>query len=156
AAAQHQVTGRVTTPELAPMSGVNVVVKGTTIGTITNANGNFSLTAPSPSDTLVFSSLGTATLEVPIDGRATITVTLTQQAIALEGLVVVGYGAQAREVVTGSVSSVTSEAIERTSASTSSEALLGKVQGLNVRRGGSNRNANSREPQDGRPAAPRS
>jgi TonB-linked SusC/RagA family outer membrane protein len=156
--AQHQVTGTVTTEEMAPMSGVMVIVKGTRVGTITNASGVYSLTAPSPQDTLVFSSLGAATQEVPINGRATIAVTLRLQAIALDELVVVGYGAQARALVTGSVSSVSAEEIERTSGTTTGEALLGKIQGLNVRRGHGGTmpatGSSARQARDGRPGAP--
>jgi TonB-linked SusC/RagA family outer membrane protein len=155
-AAQHQVSGTVTTEELAPMGGVMVIVKGTRIGTITNSSGIYSLTAPSPQDTLVFSSLGAATREIPINGRTTIAVTMQQQAIALDELVVVGYGTQARALVTGSVSSINASDIERTTGATSGEALLGKIQGINVRRGSTNMGVAGRDPQDGRPgAAPR-
>jgi TonB-linked SusC/RagA family outer membrane protein len=156
-AAQHQVSGTVTTEELAPLGGVMVIVKGTRIGTITSASGIYSLTAPSPQDTLVFSSLGAATREIPINGRTTITVTMQQQAIALDELVVVGYGTQARALVTGSVSSVSASELERSSATTTGEALLGKIQGLNMRRGVFNMpvgGAIGREPRDGRPGAP--
>ena len=129
----HVVNGRVTSTGLTPLIGVNVVVKGTTIGEISNASGNFTISAPSANDTLVFTSLGYRAEEVAIDGRTTVNVVLQEDAVALEGIVVVGYGTQSRATVSGSVSSITSEDIERTSATTSAEALVGKMQGINTR-----------------------
>lgn len=132
-AQSHVVSGRVTSAELAPLIGVNVGVKGTNIGAITNASGSYTLQAPTPNDTLVFSNLGFRGEEVGIAGRNTVNVVLQQDAVALEGIVVVGYGTQARATVSGSVSSITSEDIERTSATTGAEALVGKMQGINTR-----------------------
>lgn len=132
-AQSHAVSGRVTSEDLAPLIGVNVGVKGTTIGTITNASGSFTLQARTPNDTLVFSILGMRTEEVGIAGRSTVNVVLQQDAVALEGIVVVGYGTQTRATVSGSVSAISSEDIERTSATTGAEALVGKIQGINTR-----------------------
>jgi TonB-linked SusC/RagA family outer membrane protein len=108
-------------------------VKGTSIGTITNEQGVFALTAPNPADTLVISSIGYIRQEVPIGGRAVVDVALQQEAVALEGLVVVGYGVQSRASLSGAVSAVDSEDITRTSATTSAEALVGKIQGITTR-----------------------
>src|SRR5690606_8089798 len=107
-----------------------------------------------PQDTLVFSTLGAGSQEVPIDGRSFIEVVLEQQAIALEGLVVVGYGEQARELVTGSVSQITSDEIERTSATTAGDALVGKMAGINTRAGYQGVGGGGLEARDGRPGAP--
>ena len=133
----HRVTGTVSSGGQdglqAPVVGANVQVKGTGIGTLTNAQGVFTLSAPGPNDTLLVSSLGYSPREVPIEGRAVVDVQLEAEAVALEGLVVVGYGVQSRASLTGSVSAIASEDITRTSATTSAEALVGKIQGITTR-----------------------
>jgi TonB-linked SusC/RagA family outer membrane protein len=152
-AQNHQVSGTVTSAEMQPIAGVSVVVEGTTIGTITNANGNYTLLAPSAAGTLVFSSLGRSPRSVPIEGRSVINVTLETQAIALDELVVVGYGAQQRVTVSGSVSSVSASDLENTAATTTANALVGRIQGINTRMttAGFGRNAATGDPTDGRP-----
>ncbi|HEX6927282.1 MAG TPA: SusC/RagA family TonB-linked outer membrane protein [Longimicrobiaceae bacterium] len=133
----HSVTGTVTagsdTGVQSPVAAATVQVKGMGIETVTDAQGRFTITAPTPNDTLVVTSIGYATSEVPIDGRGVINVVLREQAVALEGLVVVGYGVQERASLSGSVSSIGSEDITRTSATTSADALAGKIQGITVR-----------------------
>ncbi|HEX6068502.1 MAG TPA: TonB-dependent receptor plug domain-containing protein, partial [Longimicrobiaceae bacterium] len=133
----HRVTGAVTSGDpgalRTPITSASVVVKGTSIGTLTNAQGVFALTARGPNDTLVVSSIGFAPSEVPIAGRTVVDVTLQPEAVALEGLVVVGYGVQSRASLSGAVSAVESSDITRTSATTSAEALVGKVQGITTR-----------------------
>lgn len=139
AAAQegHRVSGTVTSAGAsgfqAPVASANVQVKGTTIGTLTNAQGVFTLIAPSQNDTLVVSSIGFGRREIPIDGRAVVDVVLEQDAVQLEGLVVVGYGVQERASLSGSVSSINADDITRTSATTSADALVGKIQGITTR-----------------------
>lgn len=131
---QFNVTGVVTSAqEAAPLPGAQIIVKGTTIGTLTGTNGRFSLRVPSPNDTLVFSFLGYRTEEVPIDGRSVVNVEMTVEAIALEELVVVGYGTQQRRDVTGAVSSLDAE--ELTDIPTSAnvtQTLEGRVAGVQV------------------------
>lgn len=133
----HQVRGTVVGTEAggaaSPVASASVQVKGTQIGTLTGSDGSFTITAPSPNDTLVVSSIGYGRREVPIDGRAQVQVVLESEAVALEGLVVVGYGVQSRASLTGSVSAIDSEEISRTSATTSADALAGKVQGITTR-----------------------
>lgn len=154
-AQNHQVTGRVISSELQPLAGVGVQVRGTTIGTITNSNGNYTLTVPSANETLVFSFLGMVRQEQPIAGRNVINVTMLTEAIGLQEVVVVGYGQQTRATVSGSVSTISSDDIVRTSANTTAEMLVGKVAGINTRMStvtGTN-SFLGREPQDGRPGA---
>ncbi len=91
------------------LPGVNIVVKGTTIGTSTDLDGDYSLDVPSLSDTLLFSFIGFETLEVPIDGRTTLNVSLSPRVIVGEEMVVIGYGVVQKSDLTGSVSSVTSD-----------------------------------------------
>ena len=131
--AQHVVTGTVTNAESGgPLGGASVVVKGTSVGTITDAQGRYRLTAASPEGTLVFSRLGSAAQEVPIDGRAAIDVALRPDVLALEGLTVIGYQTVQREMLTGAVSVVDLDEVRGTPASSPVEALQGRVPGLTV------------------------
>jgi TonB-dependent SusC/RagA subfamily outer membrane receptor len=112
--------------------GVNVTVKGTSMGTATNADGAYSLNVPTLNDTLVFSFIGYQVQEVPINGRNTVNVSLVTQAIQGSDVVVVGYGTQRSEDLTGSVGTVTNENIENLSISSPDEALVGQLSGVNV------------------------
>ncbi|MDX1636394.1 MAG: TonB-dependent receptor [Balneolaceae bacterium] len=118
------------------LPGVNILVKGTTMGTTTNAEGNYSLNVSSLSDTLVFSFIGYQSREVPIQGRTTIDVALTPRTLVGEELVVVGYGTQSREELTGSVSSVDPDDVAEVSTHNPLQALQGRVAGLQVSRDG--------------------
>ena len=130
----HEVLGSVSEEASgAPLPGVNVVVKGTTVGTITTTSGAYSLNAPSPSDTLVFSFIGFEPQEVPIAGRSTIDVVLGEDVSRLDEVVVVGYGTQQKRDITGAVSRVTSEDLNRVPVTTSfSQALQGQAAGVQV------------------------
>src|SRR5699024_7416989 len=88
------------------LPGVNILVKGTTTGASTDADGNFELDVPSLQDTLVVSYIGYQTQEVPIRGRTEINITLQSQAISGEEMVVIGYGTQKESEVTGSVGTI--------------------------------------------------
>lgn len=136
--AQETVTGQVTdatTGETLP--SVNVVVKGTTRGTATNVDGEYSLNVTSLQDTLLFSFIGYITREVPIEGRNTINVGLEPQAIIGEELVVTGYTAQRREDITSAVSSVDMESAERQISASVLQRLDGRVAGVTVESNGS-------------------
>ncbi|GAB3915605.1 SusC/RagA family TonB-linked outer membrane protein [Larkinella terrae] len=125
------VSGKVTGTGGDAIPGANVVVKGTTTGTSTDAQGRFSLNAPSDG-TLVISSLGFASLEVNIGGRSQLTVTLAEDQKALEEVVVVGYGTQRKSDVTGSLSSVTSKDIKAVPVTGVGQALQGRAAGVQV------------------------
>lgn len=91
----HEVSGTVTSAENGEtLPGVNISVVGTSIGTSSNADGSYTLTVPSASDTLLFSFVGFQSQEVAINGRSTINVALQTQTVEGEELVVVGYGQQ--------------------------------------------------------------
>ena len=137
--ADHQVTGQVTDAvNEGPLPGANVSVKGTTIGTSTNGQGNYQLSVPSPNDTLVFSFIGYQSQEVPIAGRSTVDVALRSDIGELEGVVVVGYGTQRQEDVTGSIASVDAESFATEPVTDVSSALQGRASGVEiVRNGGS-------------------
>ncbi|MFH5833000.1 SusC/RagA family TonB-linked outer membrane protein [Halalkalibaculum sp. DA384] len=129
------VSGIVTDAETGePLPGVNIIVKGTTIGTTTNTEGKYSFDVPSLNDTLVVSFVGYQTEEIAINGRQTINISLTQTTVGSEELVVVGYGTQEKVNLTGSIGTVSSEQIENRSISSVEEALQGEVAGLKVLR----------------------
>ncbi len=118
-----------------PLPGVNVVIQGTTIGAATDADGRYSLSVPSPQDTLVFSFVGYATKTVPIQERSEIDVELQPSVITGEELVVLGYTAQEQEEVSGSVSTVSGEDLVRPTTSNPMEMLQGKTSGVFVAQG---------------------
>ena len=127
------VSGTVTDAETGePIPAANVVVLGTTIGTSTNAEGEYSLNVPDDEEILQFSYLGYVTLEVPVNGRSVIDVSLEQDLLFLDDLVVVGYGTQQRQEVTGAITSVRSEEIQNIPVSSFENALQGRMAGVNV------------------------
>ncbi|UOQ68422.1 carboxypeptidase-like regulatory domain-containing protein [Hymenobacter volaticus] len=125
------VRGTVTDTKGDPLPGVNVVVKGTTNGTQTDAQGAFSISAPEGA-TLVFSFIGYKPQEVAASASR-LTIQLSSDDKALDEVVVVGYGTQSRATVTGAVSSVKSEEILRTPAVAATSALVGRVPGITAR-----------------------
>lgn len=136
--AGQQVTGVVTEEgEGTPIPGVNVVVKGTSIGTATDAEGAYELTVPSPSDTLSFSFVGYQPQEVPIDGRSTIDVALQTQILESEELVVTGYQTQRQADITGSVATVSPAEIDDETSSNVLKSLQGRAPGVTVYTDGS-------------------
>lgn len=129
----QQVTGRVVNAEtLQPLSGVLVSVEDASTAALTNAEGRYTIQAAGEA-TLRFSVLGYAPQSVDVAARSEVNVALVPTALALEGLVVVGYGIQQRASLTGSVSSVSSEELTRTSGTVTTEGLVGKTPGLTSR-----------------------
>ena len=129
----QEVQGTVTDAEAGgPLPGVNVLVQGTTTGTITNPEGHYELELPSEDATLVFSFIGYVTQQVPVEGRDVIDVAMEADVAGLEEVVVVGYGTQQRVNLTGSVGTTTSERLEGRSVANVGEALQGVVPNLNV------------------------
>lgn len=129
----HTVSGLVTSAQDGePLPGVNITVKGTTTGTSTNPEGRYSLTVPSASDTLVFSFVGFESREVPINGQDAINVALNPGTVLGEELLVVGYGAQEKRDITGSVSSVSADKIAEVPVTDAAQALQGRAAGVMV------------------------
>ncbi|WP_416866941.1 MAG: SusC/RagA family TonB-linked outer membrane protein [Imperialibacter sp.] len=126
------ITGKVTSEEGEALPGVNIIVKGTNIGTVTDIDGNYSLKSPEGSTTLIFSFIGYASQEVPVNGRSVINIMLTSDIAQLSEIVVVGYGEMERKDVTGSISSVGSDEIKDLGATRVDQALLGKAAGVQV------------------------
>ncbi|MBO3270702.1 MULTISPECIES: SusC/RagA family TonB-linked outer membrane protein [Hymenobacter] len=126
------VSGRVTQSNGEGLPGVTVIVKGTTLGTSTGADGSFSLTVPEGS-TLVISSVGYIRKEVPITGAtSSINVSLLEDRQALGEVVVVGYGTQERGSVTGAISSVNGQELVRQPVADVTQALQGKAAGVTI------------------------
>ena len=135
--AQRKVSGKVTGINGNPIENASVIVKGTNTGTLTDAQGNYSLNVPADGKTLVFSSVNMAPLEVTIGNQTTISPTLKQSETLLTDVVVVGYGTQTRATVTGAISSVSSKTISELPVASVQQALQGRVPGLQVTNNGS-------------------
>ncbi|WP_288207829.1 TonB-dependent receptor [uncultured Parabacteroides sp.] len=112
-----------------PLIGANVVVKGTTNGTVTDLDGKFTLEA-NPNDILVISSIGFKTVEIKASEAAKGKITLAEDSQALDEVVVVGYGVQKKANLTGSVATVKAEALESRPVSSVSAALAGQMPGV--------------------------
>jgi iron complex outermembrane receptor protein len=138
--AQTTVTGTVTAAEEGALPGVNVLVKGTTTGTVTDLDGNYRLTVPEGSEALVFSSIGYQNQEVQINGRSTIDVELQADVQSLSEVVVVGYGSQEKKEITSAVASIDEESFNRGNVNDVSQLLQGKVAGLTITKAGGNPN----------------
>lgn len=132
---QQAVSGKVTDSGGLPLPGVTVVVKGTTQGTVTNADGEYRL-SDIPSDaTLVFSFVGMRTQEIEVENQSTINVTMAVDAIGIEEVVAIGYGTVKKSDLTGSVANVEGELISNRNSIQASEALQGAMPGVTVTRG---------------------
>lgn len=126
------VSGQVSDTQGELLPGVNVLVKGSSIGTVTDVEGRYSLEVPNEDDILVFSSIGYTTQEVPVNGRTAIDVALAEDVLSLEEVVVVGYGEQRKKEVTGAVGSVNSEDFIQGNVGDAAQLIQGKVAGLTV------------------------
>lgn len=114
-----------------PLPGVNIIVKGTANGTITDVDGKYQLKAPANA-TLTFSYIGYIKKEVPVDNRSTIDVALKVDATGIDEVVVVGYGVQKKSDITGAITSVKSEEIAKTASLNVANALQGRASGIQV------------------------
>jgi TonB-linked SusC/RagA family outer membrane protein len=131
--AQITVTGTVTSAtDNDPIPGANVVIRGTTIGTITNVEGNYTLSNVPSEATLVFSFIGMQTQEIYVDGRSEINVSLGVDAIGIEEVVSIGYGTARAIDLTAPIKTITSEDITRTISTNAISALQGSVPGVQV------------------------
>lgn len=115
-----------------PLPGVNVAVKGTTMGTVTAADGTFSLQVPSATNVLTVSFIGYKSLEVALNGQTDLRIMLEPDVTALEEVVVVGYGTVKKSDLTGSVSSIRGKDLTTVPAINPLQSLQGKVAGLQV------------------------
>ena len=129
---QQRIDGKVTDKSGAPLAGVNVVVTGTTQGTMTDIAGKYNIDVPQGSESLTFSFIGMEAQEIIIGTLTQINVTMVESAIGLEEVVVVGYGTQKKVDLTGSVASVGSVDIVKRPAHSVGNLLQGKVTGLQI------------------------
>ena len=114
-----------------PIPGVNILIMDTTTGTNTDFDGNFQIQV-SKGDVLQFSYLGFETQLIIISDQQTLNVSLTEDASALEEVVVVGYGTQKKSNLTGSISKVVNEDLDQIAVSRVDDALVGQVSGVNI------------------------
>ncbi|MCK0135804.1 TonB-dependent receptor [Arenibacter sp. S6351L] len=131
--AQTTVTGTVLDEQNVPLPGANVVVKNTTNGVVTDFDGNFSISVSNTNAVLVISYIGYVGKEVKLDGSSSYTITLVEDATGLEEVVVIGYGSVKRTDLTGAVASLDAQAITEQKKTDISQALQGRVAGVDVR-----------------------
>lgn len=127
-----KVTGVVKNQEGETLPGVNITVKGTTQGVITDIDGTYEILIEDESAVLVFSFIGYSEKEVPVKGKTTINVTLEEKAQKLDEVVVIGYGSSSKKLLSSSIASVDAENIEETVSSGVQEALQGKTSGVHI------------------------
>lgn len=134
---ETEVTGTVISSEDGlPIPGVNIVVEGTTKGTTTDVDGNYSLLLGPDENTLVFSFVGFTSVTAEVDGRSTIDITLSPDVTSLQEVVIVGYGEQRRIDITGSVANVEGEEITKQPSVNPVSALQGRVAGVQITNSG--------------------
>ncbi|HEY0654887.1 MAG TPA: TonB-dependent receptor [Chryseosolibacter sp.] len=115
-----------------PAPGVSVIVKGTTLGTSTDADGNYTLTVPASATTLVFTFIGFKTREEEIGSRSTVDVTLDTEVKQLSEVVIVGYGTQIKQDLTGNIAKVSGKEIQNLPTPSFEQALQGRAAGVYI------------------------
>jgi TonB-linked SusC/RagA family outer membrane protein len=128
----NTVSGTVTDASGEPLIGVSVFVRGTSIGTVTNIDGNYTLSQVQPQSVIVLSYLGYVTQEITAGNQRTINVQLLEDTQLLDEVVVIGYGIQRRSVVTAAISSVRSTDIEKITPTRIDHVLRGQVSGVSI------------------------
>jgi TonB-linked SusC/RagA family outer membrane protein len=127
------ITGKVISSEDSEgLPGVNVILQGTSTGTVTDVNGMYSLSIPDQNAILVFSSVGYMQQEISVENQSVIDIAMTQDITALDEIVVVGYGTQKKKDVTGSISSVSGKDIYQPSTASFDQMLQGQVAGVQI------------------------
>lgn len=131
-AQQKSVTGKVTDETNQPLPGVTIMIKGTVNGTVTNADGDYTLTDIPEDATLIFSFVGMETQEVVVANQININVTMATSSIGIEEVVAIGYGTTRKVDLTGAVSTVTSEDLVKISTTSTAQTLQGRMTGVQV------------------------
>jgi TonB-dependent starch-binding outer membrane protein SusC len=134
------IKGKVTSATEGPLPGVNIVVQGTTQGTMTDAGGNYSIAVPGPEAVLVFSFISYTSQSVTVGAQSTIDVVLAPAMSALNEVVVTGYGTQKKREVTSSIANVKSDEFNKGSVNTPVQLIQGKVSGLSISKPGGDPN----------------
>ena len=130
--AAKTIAGKVTDAQGQPLPGVTIVVKGTTTGTISGADGNYTLNNLPDNAVLVFSFVGMKIREIPYSGQTSLHVTMTEESIGLEEVVAIGYGTQKKLELTSAVSSVKSEDFVKGSITDAAQLIKGQVAGVSI------------------------
>lgn len=130
--ADRLLSGQVVDESGMGLPGVSVVLKGTSRGTTTNAQGNFSFSIPDGKQTLTFSFIGYGTKEVAVSSETSLNVSLTASQNALDEVVVVGYGTQSKKEVISSIATVGAEKVDKINGASFEQALQGNVSGLRI------------------------
>lgn len=128
-----KVSGKVTDSSGSPLPGVTVVIKGTTQGTITDGDGNYSLSGVSNDGTLIFSFVGMKSLEIPVKNKSTLDVKMLEESYGIDEVVAVGYGVQKRINMTGSIAAVKGEELKTINVANISNSIGGQVSGVITR-----------------------
>jgi outer membrane receptor protein involved in Fe transport len=126
------VSGKIINAEGQPLAGVTIQVKGSNAKALTNPDGTFRINVPSSSSVLVASYVGFAEQQIPVNNQSQLSVTMTPQNISLQDVVVVGYGTKRRGDVTGAISTVSSEKIKSVPVTNVTQALQGRVAGVDA------------------------
>ncbi len=129
---QKNVTGNVSDSSGQPLPGVSIVIKNTTQGTITDFDGNFALGNVPDDATLIFSFVGMQTQELTVAGQSNFTIVMEEDAIGLEEVVAIGYGSMKKSSLTGSITAVDGEKLQKSTSPNISNALAGRLPGLVV------------------------
>ena len=129
---QRTVSGKVTDSNQEGLPGVNVLLKGTATGTVTELDGSFTLSLPTTTGSLVVSSIGMRTIEVPLDAQAAYNITLQEDVSSLKEFIVTGYTVDSRREATGAVSTVKSKDLGVVPSGNVEQQLAGRVSGLTV------------------------
>ncbi len=133
--AQETISGSVTDSQREAVPGATVVFKGTTVGTITDIDGNYTLRNTTDSETLVFSFIGLKTQEINLAGRTTINVVMEPSTIGLDEVIAVGYGTSRKADLTGSITTVSTEGFDKIPATNPLQAMQGRSPGINITSG---------------------
>uniref|UniRef100_UPI00321633B1 TonB-dependent receptor n=1 Tax=uncultured Draconibacterium sp. TaxID=1573823 RepID=UPI00321633B1 len=129
---EKSVSGKVTDESGEPLPGVTILIKGTTIGTVTNLDGEYFITNLPEDASLLFSFVGMRSQEVVVEKQTSINITLVADAIGIDEVIAVGYGSQKKSDLTGAVYSVRAEKLETLPNTNIMQGLQGSVPGLNI------------------------
>ena len=129
--AQVKVSGTVTDKNKDPLIGVNIIVKGSQTGTISDVNGNYTIQAPNNKSVISFSYIGYRSVEKTA-ASTTINISLQEETHQMDEMVVIGYGSQKKSHLTGAVSSLKNEKLDEIPVSSVAQALQGKLAGVQI------------------------
>lgn len=132
---QKMISGQVSTSNGEPLAGVNVLIKGTTKGVVTDVDGKYMISAES-NDVLVFTFIGYLSEQVMVGDQQVINIKLVEDIVNIEQVVVIGYGKSSKKDITGSVSTVSAKELNKGVYTSPAQMLQGKVPGLNITNSG--------------------